>query len=58
MIDEGKIKYSSSISLVMLIWHTTDGFILNRINHPHLPWQSDQDEIDRILEMIFNGILK
>ncbi len=58
LIKEGKLKYTSPISLLLLIWHTTDGFIANRINHPNLPWQSDQEEIDRLLYMIFNGIMK
>ena len=57
LINEGKLKYRDPISIVLLIWHTTDGFILNRINHPNLPWLSDTEEINRLMEMIFKGIL-
>ncbi len=58
LIRTGRLKHTSSISLILLIWHTTDGFIINRINQPGLPWQSDREEIDKLINMIFNGILK
>ncbi len=58
LIKAGRLKLTSSISLVLLIWHTTDGFILNRLNQPALPWGQDEEEISRLIDMIFYGILK
>jgi len=58
MTARGDTKTSSPMDLLILIWHTTDGFILNRINQPGIPWNREDEGIDQLLEMIFNGILK
>jgi len=57
LINEGKIIGSNSISTIILIWNTVEGFIINKYNNPNLLWMSDKEEIDRLINMIFNGIL-
>ena len=58
LIKKGKFKYTNSISLLLLICNTADGFIKNKINHPNLFLLSNEEEIIRLLDMVFNGLLK
>lgn len=57
LIKKDQIKSSSAISTIILIWNTVEGFIINKDNNPDLPWMSDEEEISRMVNMIFNGIL-
>lgn len=57
MIKKDEIIIKDSISLILIIWSLTDGFILNRIKHNNLPWNSYNEDINNIIEMIFNGVL-
>jgi AcrR family transcriptional regulator len=57
MIKKGELVGSNSISIIVLIWNTVEGFIINKANNPNLQWMSDSKEINRIINMIFQGIL-
>lgn len=57
MIKKGELAGSNSISVIILIWNTVEGFIINKANNPNLQWMSDNKEINRIINMIFQGIL-
>lgn len=58
LIRKGEIEGENPISTTMLIWNSVEGFIINRDNNPSLLWMSDEEEIDRLIHMIFHGILK
>jgi len=57
LIGEGLIQEGSSLQIVLYIWHVTHGFISNRNLVKEIDWGSDDDEIDRLIEYIFNGII-
>jgi len=52
----GKIHSADPLSTVVLLWNTAEGLILNRYHNPALPWLSDREEIERMIDMIFQGI--
>ncbi len=58
LIKSGEFTDKKSIDIILLIWHTTHGFISNRITLQDFPWKSDEEEMEQIIEMIFNGIRK
>ena len=57
LIGEGLIQEGNSLQIVLYVWHVTHGFISNRILVKEIDWGPDDDEIDRLIENIFNGII-
>ena len=58
LIKSGNLKINNSMTAVVLIFNTSDGYIINKIKHPNLYSQSDEKEISRLIDMIFEGIKK
>ena len=53
-----KLRKPDVTSVLFHIWHTTHGFISHRIKHPGLPWKSDDEEVNVLLDTLFYGIIK
>jgi AcrR family transcriptional regulator len=57
LIGEGLIQAGNSLQIVLYVWHVTHGFISNRILVKEIDWGADEDEIDKLIENIFSGII-
>jgi len=56
--DQGSLKEYDVNSGLFYIWNSVHGFINNRIKYPDLPWKSDEQEVNNLVNLILFGIIE
>jgi hypothetical protein len=57
-VQQGDFKNKDVYSILLLILNTTHGLIMHHIKQPALPWKSDKEEIQMMIDMLFYGLLE